>query len=382
MEARTSPRCSRLLLVAAAVALTTGAGCVPDVAWLPDSSGIVYTATDWPGPDRDSPKQPNGRLVHYDLAKKASRVVAETGTDTIQPALSPDGKRVAVASLNWERGNPPTLRVIVYDLGGKEVLRSKAFPWGEEPRGDVGIEKYAQLFWAPQGNRVLVRANKHSGICDLDGDRAVMLGPVAPMIYGTTPIRPDGKSFLIAREDRAVGLVDWEGKQTPVELPAGLSGLHWSLLSAPVSSCWARWEGDAAVATWKGGRLRIDTGRRVATLGTPDKAEWASDDKEVQHIHTFPDGKTKIVVVYLLSPRDFRDAGLPTVRVDLVGPEPGMRRALIPETFHCGVYPSPNKELVALRYVSWSPGREDRPRDMIWVVNRKGDVVADIEMRR
>src|SRR5262249_45126169 len=108
----------------------------------------------------------------------------------------------------------------------------------------------------------------------------------------------------------------------------------------------------------------------------------ASDDKEVQQIHTFPDGKTKIVVVYLLGPRDFRDAGLPTVRVDLVGPEPGTRRALIPETFHCGVYPSPNKELVALRYVSWSPAREDRPGDMIWVVNRKGEVVADIEVGR
>src|SRR5262249_30152201 len=103
MEARPSPRSPRLLLVAAALALTAGAGCVPDVAWLPDSSGIVYTTTDWPATDRDAPpKRPNGRLVHYDLAKKKSRTIAETGTDTIQPALSPDGKRAAVAGMTWE----------------------------------------------------------------------------------------------------------------------------------------------------------------------------------------------------------------------------------------------------------------------------------------
>jgi hypothetical protein len=379
MEARPSPRSPRLLLVAAALALTAGAGCVPDVAWLPDSSGIVYTTTDWPAADRDAPKRPNGRLVHYDLAKKTRRTIAETGTDTIQPALSPDGERVAVAGMTWESGKIPTLRVIVYDLAGKEVHRSKALLWGEEPQGDVGFEKYPQLFWAPQGNRVLVHANKHSGIYTPDTDRAVMLGAAVPLIYGTTPIRPDGKGFLIARDDRTVALVDWEGKPTAVELPAGVGGLHWSLLPTPAVNCWARWEGDTAVATWKGGRLRIDTGRRVATLGAPDRTEWAFDDKEVQQVHTFPGDKTKLVVVYLLSPRDYRDAGLPTMRVAFMGPEADQRKTLIKETFHCGVYPSPDKKLVALRHVARGPAPGARPRDVIWVVDARGEVVARIE---
>src|SRR5262245_61151427 len=167
---------TRLLLAAAVLALTTGTGCVPDVAWLPDSSGIIYTATDWPGSGPNAPKRPNGRLVHYDLAKKTPRVVAETGTDTIQPALSPDGKRVAVARMTWEKGNAPTLQVVVYDLSGKEVQRSKSFEWGDAPRSEVGFERYPQLFWAPRGNKVLVSAYKHSSICDLDADKAVMLG--------------------------------------------------------------------------------------------------------------------------------------------------------------------------------------------------------------
>src|SRR4051794_36991668 len=121
MQPPTPPCTPRLLFAAAVVALTTGTGCVPDVAWLPDSSGIVYTTTDWPGSGPDAPKRRNGRLVHYDLARKGPRVVAETGTDTIRPALSPDGKQVAVAHLTWERGNAPTLRVIVFDLAGNEV---------------------------------------------------------------------------------------------------------------------------------------------------------------------------------------------------------------------------------------------------------------------
>ena len=43
-------------------------------------------------------------------------------------------------------------------------------------------------------------------------------------------------------------------------------------------------------------------------------AAWAFDDREVQQLHTFPDGQTRLVVLYLMSYRDFRDAGLPTVK--------------------------------------------------------------------
>jgi hypothetical protein len=364
----------------AGLALLAGAGCVPDLAWLPDSSGLVYTTTDWPGGNPPLPAELNGRLMHYDLATKTARVVARTESDTIQPALSPDGKRVAVARVSLPRGRPATLRVVVYDLQGREVSRSQEFPWGEAPAGDVSVEKYAQLFWAPRGEKVIVFANQRTGICDLAADQVVTLGTAGPTIYGTTPIRPDGRGFLIAREGRKVGFVDWDGHETAIDVPTeGLDTREAETFRMPAALAWSRWEGDVAVVTWKGGELRIDTAQKTATVSKPEPAAWSLDGKEVQQLYTFPDGKTRLAVLYLMSYRDFRDAGLPTVRVDLLGPGEGQRRTLVEKTFHCGVYPSPNKELVALRYSTAGAQSGDRHRDLIRVVNQKGETVAEID---
>ena len=81
----------------------------------------------------------------------------------------------------------------------------------------------------------------------------------------------------------------------------------------------------------------------------------------------FPDGKTKLAVIYLQNPLRFKKLGFQDVRVDLIGPEPDRRRTLIETTQYCGMYPSPNNELVALRYMAKSKKEEDRPRDMISV---------------
>src|SRR5437867_1417969 len=77
----------------AVVALTLAslAGCVPTV-WLPDSSGFIYIK---PIKVAD---EPSGQLMHFDLAKKTSRVIVkDVGAATTWPALSSDGKRIAVA---------------------------------------------------------------------------------------------------------------------------------------------------------------------------------------------------------------------------------------------------------------------------------------------
>jgi Tol biopolymer transport system component len=168
-------------------------GCVPTVVWLPDSSGIIYTTTDWPGLGDGgfTPKELQGRLIQYDLKKKSARIIAKAETNTLQPALSPNGKQIAVARINLEKDKQSTLVVVVYDLTGKEIQRSKPFDWGGVPKSDtdLGIQKYSQLFWAPHENKVLVYANKLSGIYDLGKDRVVMLGEAVPSIFGTTPIR-------------------------------------------------------------------------------------------------------------------------------------------------------------------------------------------------
>ena len=95
-------------------------GCIDGVGWLPDSSGFVFTAED-------------GRLVHFDVKSRKERVlVADTDSNTFWPAVSPDGKRIAVARLNYP-GQQGALQILNYDLSGKEILRSKKFPWGVPP---------------------------------------------------------------------------------------------------------------------------------------------------------------------------------------------------------------------------------------------------------
>jgi hypothetical protein len=292
-------------------------------------------------------------------------------------------KRIAVARLDVKREQAPALQVVVYDRQGREVHRSKTFPWGERPERVIGCEGYPQLFWAPQGNRLLVHAALISGICDLNKDQAVMLGAAIPSIYGTTPIRPDGKGFLLAREN-GVSFVDWEGREAAIKLPVDkTSGRLAEFPSCPAAVCWTRWEDDGAIATWKGVQLRIDTTKQIGTWHQlDDETAWAFDGKEIQQLYAFPDGKTKIVVQYLVSWRDFRDAGLATVRVLFVGPRPNQRRALVEEAYHCGVYPSPDKKLVALRYYPVTTRDSRLLQDRILIVDAEAEMVAEIDTAR
>ncbi len=189
------------------------------------------------------PKELQGRLIHYDLKTKSTRIIAKAETNTIQPALSPNGKQIAVARLNLEKDKQPTLQVVVYDLEGKEIQHSKLFEWGGVPKYDieVGIQKYSQLFWASRENKVLVYANKHSAIYDLGKDHFVMLGEAVPSIFGTTPVRPDGKGFLLANAENDVSFVDWEGKESAIAMPdvKKRNVRLYEILSAPAVRSWS-----------------------------------------------------------------------------------------------------------------------------------------------
>src|SRR5262249_41593719 len=88
-----------------ALLLVTCTGCVEGITWLPDSSGFVYTEED------------GQRLMHFDLAKGTARtLVADTKCETLWPAVSPDGKRIALAQVLQENNKPETLQVFIYGL--------------------------------------------------------------------------------------------------------------------------------------------------------------------------------------------------------------------------------------------------------------------------
>src|SRR5260370_39511246 len=90
-------------------------GCLPDgVVWTPDGKSLFYTE------DRGT------RLVRYDLVKKERHVVAEdTNTQSLWPALSPDGKLIAVARAVREDDEPGTMQIVLLDLEGEEGKSSK-----------------------------------------------------------------------------------------------------------------------------------------------------------------------------------------------------------------------------------------------------------------
>src|SRR5688572_27588973 len=101
----TPPPCTRRLRLVALLGLAgltlLLAGCFPNVTWLPDGSGFVFT------------EKGGRRLIHFDLRTKERRVLCDdTKAKTMWPAISPDGKRVAVAHWLREKDQPDRLQVI------------------------------------------------------------------------------------------------------------------------------------------------------------------------------------------------------------------------------------------------------------------------------
>ena len=151
-----------MLLIALTVALP---GCIP-TTWLPDSSGFIYVK-----PIKS--KEPNaratgGQLIHFDVQKKAGQVlVADIGPGTNWPAVSPDGKRIAVARFKGEVGKATTVQIVLYDFQGKLLEESKGSIWAPaEPKNFV-LTSNARLFWSPKNDMLVVADNNTTGIYDL-----------------------------------------------------------------------------------------------------------------------------------------------------------------------------------------------------------------------
>jgi hypothetical protein len=115
-----------------------------------------------------------------------------------------------------------------------------------------------QLFWDPAGSKLLIYGSIHStygttGIYDLNSGATTLFERTVPSVYGATPIRPEGKGFVLAKlsnkGEKLEGLsfVDWQGKVKPVRAPFDLSQddlqmqLVWPVLR------WSAWDGNVAL---------------------------------------------------------------------------------------------------------------------------------------
>jgi hypothetical protein len=365
-------------------------GCVPGVAWLPDSSGFIYTA----GKNYQ-------QLVHYDVVNNKRHILVEdTKAPTLWPALRPDGKEIAVGLVGGREGNERSVQIVFYDRAGQELRRSKTHPWFTVPK-EKGLTTEGgdkpQLFWSPRGDKILVHAEMHTAMYDIKADK---LQPIEKesvlLVFGGSPFRPDGAGFLIIRENgkgdqvpSTFRFVDWNGKETALEAPPlfkdkAALGKEKDVNKLAALLCPAiyqsHWDGDAAHVQWNVDRLRYLTKNGMAVLDNvkPEKASGQLIKQQFQ----FATSKVQIRTVALpMKGKDETD--LPKVRVEVVRAD-GKVDAVLDEAEMCVLVPSPDRRLVALRCLVDSPRKMDNrdPDERILVINEKGAVTAHLHVSK
>lgn len=364
-------------------------GCVP-TTWLPDSSGFVY-AKRLKAKGKDEP--PTIQLVLFDVDKKESRVIADKiESSTVWPAVSPDGKQVAVARFFEDDKDGVTGEVDIYDLQGKKVHQSKRFPWCDlsEPS-----RNYPCLFWSPKDDRIVVTTSLMTGFYNVRTDVLERVkGEAGPLIFGGTPIRPDGKGCLMLAHDRGavqLKLMQWDGSERtvdirPLEKLLGVSESYsdskLNLVQIPqwplFTPSW--WDGDTAVVGCNRGNatVRFDTVAKTTAVTAPRKdgdlieqvirAEQAVFDLR-------GDVSIQLVRYSEMNPRTRHKDDF--CRVVAVNRKTRKEEVLLAKEASVPfAVPSPNGQYLVL---SFSDAESNAPSKMV-VINNKGELVAKFEI--
>jgi hypothetical protein len=363
---RTATRPASLLTVAVLAGCLTASGCIPGVTWTPDSRGFYFTG----GKDYQ-------KLFYFDVASRKTRLVAaDTEGATLWPAVSPDGKRVAVA-VPVRRDGKTQSQVVVYDAQGKEVQRSR--PFALKP---LTLNKGAQkdqgppfwLFWAPrgQGDKVLLQAAGGCGLLELKEDRFTDLGDGVLWVFGNSPVRPDGKGFLTLRpqakegEKEVAAFHDWQGnKQAVSGSDAGaLNRLGFPFLFA------SRWQGDVATARGGALELAVDTDKLTATVAK-GRPERTAESLVIRQQYRFGREGVRVRVIEL---EDDPKKEIP-LRIEVLPPGAALR-VLDEKAALTTLLPSPDGKTLVVRYLVGGPGRIIA--DRVVVIDAQGEILADI----
>jgi hypothetical protein len=399
-------RCAkRLVRPLAAFALLVqalaSAGCFPNAAWLPDSSGFIYTAG-----------KGSTRLIHYDMAKGEKHVlVDDTGAGTNWPAVSPDGERIAVAKVIVQPGKKQTtLQVILYSSAGKEMQRSKIFDWMETnqpaPAGKAPKDPtlLPQLFWVPDADQILVSTAGYKAIYDVKADRLLHAGEGWLLIFGNTPVRPDGGGYLVMKNarnwlerkdkdavpDPGFAFVDWSGKEQPLKSPGLLTDRDALQKEKDANKLigllcpylfQSRWDGNVAQVSWHGDRLRYLIGKGEVVLDRIEKAR-TKDGVAIIKEHEFPEGQAQVrLVLTSWDEKNPQKDGIPRIEIVKAGQK---EPKVLVERVHAVMAPAPNGKFVALRTLPHGGGKPGSPQvpPMVIVVNDRGEVVARVPVDR
>src|SRR5262249_28794016 len=112
------------------------------------------------------------------------------------PAISPDGKSVAVARLGHDKDRGDTLQILLHDLNGKTKKQSKVFSIPQ-------AGKESSLFWGPSEDKIVVNVSadqsKMVGIYDVKNDKLKILKDASASVFAGRVARPDGKGFVVTK---------------------------------------------------------------------------------------------------------------------------------------------------------------------------------------
>lgn len=365
----------------AAVAPVLVAGCLPNATWLPDSSGFVYTG----GKNKDA-------LYLYDLAKKEPRVLAEKGAGPAWPAVSPDGKRIAVA-LRKDDGTDVTLEVVVFERDGKELHRSPKMDWAKH---GVGAEDKTvpQAFWVPKQDALLLHSDGKTGVYDLK-TKGVVTHDLIVSTFGASPILPDGKGYLAYDKEGEGGLVvvDWDGKEKKIELTPKDALNNFGQVGDPLQAMLyyplmheSRWDGSTAVVSWDDVRLKLDPSKAVGTI-EHFKPAFSDDKKVIQEQFRLPGGGIVRIVEQI---RRFKnhppdEPFFGASRVEVVKQGAKEPKVLMDGAGFFMIYPSPDGKRAVVKCSKSLEAvfTEAKPQqDMLFLIDGAGDVAAEIDLSK
>lgn len=348
-------------------------GCYPRLVWLPDSSGIVYTAG------------PRGNLLFVHDLSRGKPLVKELSGRVNVPAVSPDGRLLAVATLTAHQSGS-RVRILALDRDGREVHRSDELPWRQD-RGNSHADGHygAEAYWSPSGGRLLVAGDNRVAFYDLKSRRLEMQAGMAgagPLVFGGQWLCPKSKAFLLRRDNR-FELVDWHGRAQPFH--DGLTDTN--LADKETMLAWpfiysSDWDASSAHVAWGGHRLCFDTAK-MAVSHVDARLEWTDDGKLVQQRFSFGKALATVRVVELEARNpnggnDGRDGTFGTFRLELLRPGETKRHVLLPK-FSGGVQlvPAPNRQRLAIDCLADSSDQQTMER-LILVLDAHGRLLSQI----
>jgi dipeptidyl aminopeptidase/acylaminoacyl peptidase len=354
-------------------------GCEDEeIAWLPDSSGLIFRneAKGW---------------TLYDLKKQAGEQVLKPTEPAAQGiAISPKGDQFALGTVTGKNGEA-RLQITIYSLAGEVVHQSSQYIIGkyEEDAVPDGV----WLEWSTSGRIAAFTDLAAIGLYHPESAQLRILkgytGYLEARYLGSNLI-PDGSGLLAVKIDENepafspenkpaalpnVEVVDWQGRVRSIRLPntpAALQKEIWDADKRTITADYATWSNQTLRLQMGDFRLDIDPRESKAVwYSNPLKLEAAIPNRDPQQSYLLvPIGTTG---VYALSRSDQM-----TEQLGILDTKTKKVRDIASKVQSEGALRSPDGNKIAITYLAPIAGMEKSKRITL-IVDHTGQTIAQIE---